>query len=403
MIKIGGKTYDVSSYMYEHPGGKAVLEKYCGGDATRAFEEVGHSSEAFKIMERLVVQMDAVLPSGISLSPINKESSGAVEPNPSGAAEPNPSGAAELTPSGAAELYSPMSEPSNLVISMTNLESCSEKSTLEELMPEKFVLDNTVTHFGFPLTRILAKFFTKEDRFQVHDILGMFCLCHYFYRFVLLATRRKAFSERSTSLTLCAIWLHAVLSFSPFLFNIPGDKPMMWHNMLSSLRSILSITSSVLLTDTSDRRVKALTTLTTLLIGDLVTRKLGNKTTGTMPYLEECPKVFRSELKLYYSFSENGAAISCLGGVTPSFCVMFPAQFSSFLLTWVHKGHLNGRQFHLLYLLGLLVPQLLYMTDRSFHWKILPLAIMITLLRGFTSKYALWLSVLLPYLVGFDL
>jgi len=40
------KVYDITDYVSEHPGGEAVLIEEAGTDATEAFEDVGHSSDA---------------------------------------------------------------------------------------------------------------------------------------------------------------------------------------------------------------------------------------------------------------------------------------------------------------------------------------------------------------------
>ncbi|CAK9034104.1 unnamed protein product [Durusdinium trenchii] len=47
---IHGVTYDVSSFLEEHPGGAAVLQRHAGQDATEAFLAVGHSQEALQIL-----------------------------------------------------------------------------------------------------------------------------------------------------------------------------------------------------------------------------------------------------------------------------------------------------------------------------------------------------------------
>ncbi|KAG9445798.1 hypothetical protein H6P81_011926 [Aristolochia fimbriata] len=48
---IGGKVYDVTGFLEEHPGGDDVLIKASEeGDATEAFEEVGHSSTATSML-----------------------------------------------------------------------------------------------------------------------------------------------------------------------------------------------------------------------------------------------------------------------------------------------------------------------------------------------------------------
>ncbi|XXQ39216.1 Cytochrome b5 heme-binding domain-containing protein [Plasmodiophora brassicae] len=45
-IAIGGSVYDVKAFKNSHPGGKSILEKHSGTDATAAFDKVGHPQEA---------------------------------------------------------------------------------------------------------------------------------------------------------------------------------------------------------------------------------------------------------------------------------------------------------------------------------------------------------------------
>ncbi|KAK9469854.1 cytochrome b5-like heme/steroid binding domain-containing protein [Lipomyces arxii] len=52
---IHGKVYDVTKFVDEHPGGEEVLIDAAGVDASDAFEDVGHSDEARKILEELIV------------------------------------------------------------------------------------------------------------------------------------------------------------------------------------------------------------------------------------------------------------------------------------------------------------------------------------------------------------
>lgn len=47
-IVIGDEIYDVTDYLDEHPGGVSKIMQYAGKDATKAFEEAGHSMEALK-------------------------------------------------------------------------------------------------------------------------------------------------------------------------------------------------------------------------------------------------------------------------------------------------------------------------------------------------------------------
>ncbi|XP_016966396.1 uncharacterized protein LOC108035329 [Drosophila biarmipes] len=43
---IKGNVYDVTKFLSEHPGGGDVLLEYGGKDATKAFKQAGHSSDA---------------------------------------------------------------------------------------------------------------------------------------------------------------------------------------------------------------------------------------------------------------------------------------------------------------------------------------------------------------------
>ncbi|XP_011701042.1 PREDICTED: cytochrome b5-like isoform X2 [Wasmannia auropunctata] len=50
-IIIHNNVYNVSSFLNEHPGGEEVLLEQNGQDATEAFEDIGHSTDARQMME----------------------------------------------------------------------------------------------------------------------------------------------------------------------------------------------------------------------------------------------------------------------------------------------------------------------------------------------------------------
>lgn len=49
-LLIENGVYDVTKFSDEHPGGPEPLMDWAGKDATDAFEDVGHSSDARKLM-----------------------------------------------------------------------------------------------------------------------------------------------------------------------------------------------------------------------------------------------------------------------------------------------------------------------------------------------------------------
>ncbi|XP_076255640.1 cytochrome b5 isoform X1 [Rhynchophorus ferrugineus] len=55
LVLINNDVYDVTSFLNEHPGGEEVLLEQAGKDATEAFEDVGHSSDAREKMKSFQV------------------------------------------------------------------------------------------------------------------------------------------------------------------------------------------------------------------------------------------------------------------------------------------------------------------------------------------------------------
>lgn len=64
-VVIHEKVYDISKFIDEHPGGEEVLKDVAGGDATDAFEDVGHSPDALNILTTLRIG-DLKKQSGVS-------------------------------------------------------------------------------------------------------------------------------------------------------------------------------------------------------------------------------------------------------------------------------------------------------------------------------------------------
>ncbi|CAL1270953.1 unnamed protein product [Larinioides sclopetarius] len=51
-VLIHGNVYDVTKFLEEHPGGEEVLLDQAGKNATEAFEDIGHSTDARELMKQ---------------------------------------------------------------------------------------------------------------------------------------------------------------------------------------------------------------------------------------------------------------------------------------------------------------------------------------------------------------
>ncbi|XP_022163404.1 cytochrome b5-like [Myzus persicae] len=54
-ISIHGNVYDITNFITVHPGGEEVLVEAAGTDATVCFDSIGHSDEAYKLMNDLKI------------------------------------------------------------------------------------------------------------------------------------------------------------------------------------------------------------------------------------------------------------------------------------------------------------------------------------------------------------
>ncbi|KAG8467848.1 hypothetical protein KFE25_006900 [Diacronema lutheri] len=54
-FSIHGIVYNITNYLEDHPGGEEVMLDRAGQDATTDFEDVGHSEEARKELEKFAV------------------------------------------------------------------------------------------------------------------------------------------------------------------------------------------------------------------------------------------------------------------------------------------------------------------------------------------------------------
>ena len=260
---------------------------------------------------------------------------------------------------------------------------------------------------------------------HLHKILGIYCLCHYIYRFYLSVNYQFTMKEdpwqsgfNNSIESLLSVWVHAFLSFSSLIFHVlkrQTVKPMIWdefrgHNILFAMRSILCFTVTWLAYNLEyfekiQKLLKVSIILLTMKGADIITDKLRDTniqtTTRTLKYWDNVSDSQQKSFKFYYMLAQYQATISCLSQYYffPSFSVMFPIQISSFLLTLCRKGYIGTSQYHILYTISLMIPLFITLNNDCLFPHLS--AIMLTLLkRNFNiNKFVLWVPYLLMYII----
>eukprot|EP00124_Ichthyophonus_hoferi_P005664 Ihof_evm2s889 gene=Ihof_evmTU2s889 len=54
-IVVHGKAYNITTFLDSHPGGEEILLECAGTDATQAFEDIGHSTDAVRQLDEFYV------------------------------------------------------------------------------------------------------------------------------------------------------------------------------------------------------------------------------------------------------------------------------------------------------------------------------------------------------------
>eukprot|EP00956_Cyclotella_meneghiniana_P042959 scaffold249360_cov114-Cyclotella_meneghiniana.AAC.4 len=316
VIKIAGKSYDLSSWANAHPGGAEILRKYNGLDATKAFERVGHSPYAYGLLTTFAVKS-------------KEDTSNQNTTQTNGKEKPN-----LKVPRGTwkKKLFTP-EDPQNFH------KGCG-----------LFVL----LHYAYRYYQMY--FGDMSASFGSRGGLGT---CY--------------------TAVLCLI-PHALLSMSSLIFHsVPKERvvglPMIWqefrmHSIIFALRSVVATLAAWMSIhfdhDPFVRKLAIVISVASVLIAnyyaDQATKKLcpskPESTTATMPYWEGCSVSTQKRFKYFYAYSQFLATMACLAVTNPAypFAVMLPIQLAAFLMTMVRKGFLSSKGYHTLYTISLIMP-----------------------------------------------
>jgi hypothetical protein len=224
----------------------------------------------------------------------------------------------------------------------------------------------------------VAKLVTHEDgrNFHVHKLLGIFSVCHYFYRFYRFCIYGNMGFD-SSFYTLVCIVAHASLSATSLLFKIPENRvrgnPMIWpefrlHSIFFAWRSILPMmffwfSSHAAVIVPYRQMFCAFSIFLTMILADVTsshfkkrgTLQADNTTMRMMPFPEHTPNRLIQVTNFYYSVCQVLATLIVLyaSDLPRLLMVLFPIQLAAFLMTLVRKSIITGGAWHVLYAIAL--------------------------------------------------
>lgn len=209
-----------------------------------------------------------------------------------------------------------------------------------------------------------------SDLLHMHKIMGFGCLVHYGFRFYYKFKYGSMFFNAYDISPL----IHLSLSISSFFFKVPtfrlSSKTIIWkelqyHNIIFTSRSIFIMYHSMLFKELNS--VYYITRLGIVVVhhylADLISNKYQNynkTTTRDIPHNIQ-NKTITDINKKFYATSQIVATTNLLitNNQDNAFAIMFPIQFSTFLMTLVRKGYINNNTWHILYGLSLTLPYLI--------------------------------------------
>ena len=348
IIYINKNKYDITEFIKEHPGGEDVFKD--GEDMTEAFNEVGHSKEAIKMLESYLVHEET-------------------------------------------EEEEPGEEKEE-----------KREVDLNAISIQEFLL------FKFKQTKF-SRLFTKEDKANIHKILGSFALLNYSYFFFDLyysgckgkmTLRKKDGNLIFSILPLIILSLSGLMFHTPIAINRIGGgmpKEYQYHSIIFALRSFIIVIILCLFGKNKYTTMLIIFTLfATMKSADIVSKnmkdpndKLGSKT-RSIPYWTNCPVYLRDIIKDIYGFGQLYlTAWAFNADADIHIAAAFVIQITAFLFTLLRKGFIPYKWWHLIYLLEYAIVGVGWIRSPQVYIQVLiGLVVFYARTKMRINKYTLW-------------
>jgi len=260
------------------------------------------------------------------------------------------------------------------------------------------------------LDYIYKKLFTKEDEKynHIHKILGIVCLCHFLYRFILFIRYRSFMFIGGRDM----IWLsfHGLLSLTSLIFHISGVRnkvaPMIYpefrmHSIVFAFRSILCCA----LHHYKFHIIYSMMVIfATMGLADLITYhyKSSSNTMRNMPYDENIAIEDQNKMTRFHSRMQVCATLFMLINEDTAFSPLLSIQLAAFLMTLVRKNIIKAMDWHTIYAGLLYTNYFLYTEVKWIHFVFVISSFLFFVYLRFDhgiNKYICW-SLICVYKLG---
>jgi NAD(P)H-flavin reductase len=350
IIYINNNKYDVTEFVNEHPGGSNVFKD--GEDLTKEFEEASHSQKAIKMLEQYLVDEDV------------------------------------------------MEEPHKTTEKTQDTDKINlDDVSIKDLLFHKFSKTN------------FSRLFTKEDKGNIHKILGGFALINYIYFFGDVCYSgckgKMTLRKKDVNLVFSVIPL-IILSLSALIFHTPEKlnkisngmpKTYQYHSILFALRSFVIIIIISFFGNTKFTNFLVVCILFLTMKGaDEINRLFihkEDKSAGQateVPFWSECPVYIRNIIKKVYVLAQlTFTATAFNTDIETHFSAAFLIQITALLFTLLRKQIITIKGWHLLYLSEYLLVFLLWIRNPQTYVQLLiGTMCYIARVNMRINKYTLW-------------
>ena len=239
---------------------------------------------------------------------------------------------------------------------------------------------------------MLERLFTESDKYNVHKLLGLYCILNYIRVLVF-----------NGDISLATLAPHALLHVSSFIFHVLEQRrtdsklnffiweEMRLHSLVFSYRAILCILFP-------DARIYIC--FAVMVIADLISHFFGNPENRTVRGdIKRETGIKLQIIQSGYAMSQFGATAGCMGlfltegfDFNPRFAFStLPAiQLSAFFMTLYRKRLIGVKTWGVGYNLCLTISYVVWLQLYGWHYPVVEMIIMFFMRKMGITKYLLW-------------